>query len=62
MSPLLGSLRNSVAIATFVARVSERHRWINREQFVRRLTQADPRLATDLAELVPDTTDDLPQL
>jgi prevent-host-death family protein len=40
--------------------VRERRRWIGRREFVRRLVQADPALAADLAELAPDTTDDLP--
>ena len=40
--------------------VRERRRWIGRNEFVRRLVQADPALAADLAELAPDTTDDLP--
>jgi prevent-host-death family protein len=40
--------------------VRERRRWIGREQFLRRLVQADAALTTDLAELAPDTTDDLP--
>jgi len=52
---------NGRAVATLLP-VRERHRWISREQFVSRLAQADPRLATELAELLPDTTDDLPQL
>jgi prevent-host-death family protein len=34
-------------------------RWMPREEFVRRLVQADPDLSADLAELAPDTTDDL---
>jgi prevent-host-death family protein len=39
-----------------------RPRWMGRDEFVRRVLvhQADPRLARDLAELAPDTTDDLP--
>lgn len=38
-----------------------RERWVSREAFARRLLgkQADPGLAADLAELAPDTTDDL---
>ena len=40
--------------------VGARRRWIGRDQFVRQLAQADRALATELAELAPDTTDDLP--
>jgi prevent-host-death family protein len=39
--------------------VRERARWIGRSQFVRRLVQADAALAFELADLAPDTTDDL---
>ena len=39
--------------------VRERPRWIARGQFVRKLVQADPALTADLADLAPDTTDDL---
>jgi prevent-host-death family protein len=39
-----------------------RPRWMGREEFVRKVLarQADSGLAHDLAELAPDTTDDLP--
>ena len=42
--------------------LNDRPRWMPREDFVRRVLvhQADPGLARDLAELAPDTTDDLP--
>ncbi len=38
-----------------------RQRWVPREAFAARILahQADPVLAADLAELAPDTTDDL---
>jgi len=39
--------------------VRERRRWIGRDQFVGRLMQADPELTSELADLAPDTTDDL---
>ena len=39
--------------------VRERRRWIGRDQFVGRLVQADPELTSELAELAPETTDDL---
>jgi prevent-host-death family protein len=39
--------------------VRERRRWIARDQFVGRLMQADAELASELADLAPDTTDDL---
>lgn len=41
--------------------VGRRPRWIGRDEFIQHISrrQADPALATDLAELVPDTTDDL---
>jgi prevent-host-death family protein len=40
----------------------QRSRWVSRADFVRRFAdrQADPGLAGELAELAPDTTDDLP--
>jgi prevent-host-death family protein len=43
--------------------LNDRPRWMPREEFVRRVLaqRADPGLARDLAELVPDTTDDLPR-
>lgn len=39
-----------------------RPRWVSREDFVARVegARADPELARDLAELLPDTTDDIP--
>lgn len=42
--------------------LGSRPRWVSGREFVRRLTghQADAELARDLAELAPDTTDDLP--
>lgn len=42
--------------------VGRRPRWLGREEFVRRVVrhQADRGLADDLAELAPDTTDDIP--
>jgi prevent-host-death family protein len=39
--------------------VRERRRWIARDQFVGRLMQADAELTSELADLAPDTTDDL---
>ncbi len=41
--------------------VGRRPRWLPREEFARRIAahQADPGLREDLAELAPDTTDDL---
>lgn len=38
-----------------------RPRWLVRDEFMRRVVsrQADPRLKDELAELAPDTTDDL---
>jgi prevent-host-death family protein len=42
--------------------LDRRPRWVPRSEFVRHLlgNQADPGLTDDLAELTPDTTDDLP--
>jgi prevent-host-death family protein len=42
--------------------IRTRPRWMRRDEFVRRVLvhQADPGLARDLADLAPDTTDDLP--
>lgn len=42
--------------------VGRRPTWLPRQEFVRLVLehQADPGLATDLAELTPDMTDDLP--
>lgn len=41
--------------------IGRRPRWVGRDEFIQRILwrQADPALATDLSELVPDTTDDL---
>jgi prevent-host-death family protein len=39
--------------------VRERRRWIGRDQFVGRLTQADAELTSELADLAPESTDDL---
>lgn len=39
--------------------VRERRRWIGRDQFVGRLAQADAGLTSELAQLSPETTDDL---
>ena len=40
----------------------KRPRWLAREEFIRRVMphQADPGLAGELADLAPDTTDDVP--
>lgn len=45
-----------------LAPVARRPRWMAREEFARRILvhQADPALAAELRELVPDTTDDIP--
>lgn len=42
--------------------VGRRPRWLGRDEFARRIGrhQADPALWRELAELSPDTTDDLP--
>jgi prevent-host-death family protein len=42
--------------------VGRRPRWLARDEFVRRVLphQADAALARELAELAPDTTDDIP--
>lgn len=42
--------------------VERRTQWVSRGEFVRRFAdrQADPGLASELAALAPDTTDDLP--
>jgi prevent-host-death family protein len=50
---------NGRAIATLQP-VRERKRWITRDQFAQRLAQADAELTSELAQLAPDTTDDLP--
>ena len=41
--------------------VSGRPRWVAKDEFIRRFgdKQADPALATELRQLVPDMTDDL---
>lgn len=42
--------------------VGMKPRWLPRDEFVRRIAehQADPALRTELRELAPDTTDELP--
>ena len=42
--------------------VRGRPRWMPRQEFIRRVlpAQADPGLDSELRELIPDTTDDLP--
>jgi prevent-host-death family protein len=40
--------------------VRQRRRWIGRDQFVGRLAQADAALTSEITDLAPDTTDDLP--
>lgn len=42
--------------------LGRRPQWLRRDEFVRRIVphQADAALALELAELSPDTTDDLP--
>jgi prevent-host-death family protein len=44
-----------------LTRLSARKRWMPRDEFARRFVpqQADSALARELAELAPDTTDDL---
>lgn len=44
--------------------VGRRPRWLGRDEFVRRVGshQADVTLRQDLAELAPDTTEELPPL
>jgi prevent-host-death family protein len=44
-----------------LAPLERRPRWLARDEFVRRIGghQADPGLASDLADLAPDTTEDL---
>lgn len=43
--------------------VGRRPRWLGRDEFIRLITahQADSGLTRELAELAPDTTDDLPR-
>lgn len=45
-----------------LAPLERRPRWLGRDEFVRRIGahQADARLADEITELAPDTTDDLP--
>jgi hypothetical protein len=40
---------------------TRRPRWVSRDEFMRRILpyQADPGMRTELAELAPDTTDDV---
>jgi prevent-host-death family protein len=42
--------------------ISRRNRWMARAEFIRRIipNQADPALKSELRELLPETTDDLP--
>ena len=42
--------------------VARRPRWLRREEFIGRILahQADARLAAELRQLAPDTTDELP--
>jgi prevent-host-death family protein len=42
--------------------VGRRPRWLRRDEFVRRVAshQADARLRADLADIAPDSTEDLP--
>ena len=42
--------------------LDRRPRWISREEFIRRFAnnQTDPGLTRELAEMMPETTDDLP--
>lgn len=44
--------------------VGRRPRWLGHEEFVRRIAshQADPGVRRELADLSPDSTDDLPPL
>ena len=44
--------------------VGRRPNWLGRDEFVRRIGahQADPGLRHELADLAPDSTDDLPPL
>jgi len=44
-----------------LTRLGTRQRWMPRDEFLRRFNprQADSALTTELAELAPDTTDDL---
>ncbi|MGH2808987.1 MAG: type II toxin-antitoxin system Phd/YefM family antitoxin [Actinomycetota bacterium] len=47
-----------------LAPVGRRPRWLRRDEFMRRIGshQADAALTEELAELAPDSTDDLPPL
>lgn len=42
--------------------IEHRPRWMSRDEFIHRLlpAQADPALLTELREMLPETTDDLP--
>jgi prevent-host-death family protein len=40
--------------------VGRRPRWMSKEDFLRNFQQADPGLAKELREMLPETTDDLP--
>jgi prevent-host-death family protein len=44
--------------------IRREHRWMKRAEFTRRVLthQADSELRSELRQLVPDTTDDLPPL
>jgi prevent-host-death family protein len=44
--------------------IAREGRWMKRAEFARRVLthQADPELSTELHQLAPDTTDDLPPL
>jgi len=52
---------NGRGVARLLPIQPQRRRWIDRAELVRRLgvSQADPGLRNDLAELAGDTTDDL---
>jgi len=50
---------NGRAVATLEP-LAGRRRWLPRGQFVRTLVPADADLASELAALAPDSTDDLP--
>lgn len=41
--------------------IGRRPKWLPREEFLKRVVQADPGLAGDLRDLAPGTTDDLPE-
>jgi prevent-host-death family protein len=52
---------NGKAVALLTALRPTRHRWLGRDELLRRLdrAQADPALRQELAELAGETTDDL---